>query len=510
MGFRLSEQIVLDSNHSISFESFQGLWEKKQLSLASAKDDSKPGVTDDGKPGVTVAYGVSGNIVAVGDKILIEVKDSDIWLWQTAQATNAGPKLKDMVPKIDPLTAVDDGTNPWEKPPINFAWKPDPVVLSLCPNLCLFINQTPFPELHPTRYYRKKLDSPVDACGKTPLVLEFEIIRPDTAGMESDAAKEISDRWNQLECHLYGKWDFAHLMEGKGVHTDVTVGFYDKSYGFAQFSSSVNEYDDESKTYHAELMFLPVSLALLRAGGYAVVIIFVTIGIFGLFTQMLRDTTLPQRRVVIGESMVYPYSLSYFQIAYWLKGRLRVPFGIGALLRPLCPGVTIAVQSNARYTKTIATLFEFGGTIRWPKSDQVREQRPRFRQLGQYNFGAWPESNKRWFQPTSPEFHSIKTQRFRGPVDVLGMKMREIALRSSYVPCHLVESLSLGISLALNNSEMLVPGDAAFLRIPHGWPLPAGKNWRGHPSHVHGKVVHASQVNIGRNRSFVEDSQKKL
>lgn len=55
-----------------------------------------------------------------------------------------------------------------------------------------------------------------------------------------------------------------------------------------------------------------------------------------------------------------------YRFAVVAQGRLREPFRIACHLRPLCPGVTVAVQRDATDAKVGAALPEFSRAVLGP------------------------------------------------------------------------------------------------------------------------------------------------
>lgn len=65
------------------------------------------------------------------------------------------------------------------------------------------------------------------------------------------------------------------------------------------------------------------------------------------------------------------------------KCLLRESFGITGCLRPLCPGVAVAVQRDAFDAQTNTALVKFRGAVACAHGPQIRKQRPLVRQRTQ-------------------------------------------------------------------------------------------------------------------------------
>jgi hypothetical protein len=140
--------------------------------------------------------------------------------------------------------------------------------------------------------------------------------------MSGDEASDVNQRWNNLVRHIYNYTDEKNW--NIGAKTDITVGFSDSTYGSHYMISALNpDYrnpkqpteDEKSKTFRVR----PFSLEgmNLSIGIMAGLVVFTFV--FGAFTNLLRDPTLPDRPSLWsgGKPVAKPYSLAFCQIAFW-------------------------------------------------------------------------------------------------------------------------------------------------------------------------------------------------
>jgi hypothetical protein len=162
------------------------------------------------------------------------------------------------------------------------------------------------------------------------------------------------------------------------------------------------------------------------------------------------------------------------------------------------------MQRDALDFETLATLLEFRGPVSRSNGAQIREQRTIGRKRAQHLSGLVVkahQSNRAGLFPSEGKNVLL-------PVNVLRLQKRDVRLRSSQVPGQLVESLAFGIQLAGDNGLMLVPFDGALFFKLDGGPTFLGQDRPRQPAHIEGEVVDAAKVNVGGNRTLLQDFQE--
>jgi hypothetical protein len=188
------------------------------------------------------------------------------------------------------------------------------------------------------------------------------------------------------------------------------------------------------------------------------------------------------------------------------KIHLGIPFGIARRLCPFRPSVAVAVQRDAFDAKSGAALFELRGAVARTDGSQIRKQRAASRQVAQdflHVFIHAHDGNRAGLPARIADDVVF-------PINVLGVQAGQIGLRCAQVPRQFVERLAFGIVFAGDDGQMFGQRNTALLFELDGGPLAFRHERPRQPIHVHAEIVQPAQIDIGGDRSHLQNFQDRF
>src|ERR1051325_4194507 len=164
------------------------------------------------------------------------------------------------------------------------------------------------------------------------------------------------------------------------------------------------------------------------------------------------------------------------------------------------------MEAHALNIQATTPFLEFGCSVTGSHAPQVREKWARRRQVAQYAFNIFTETDESQFS----SLFSLITDDMIFPVNVFGFQERNIRLRCAKVPSQLVKGSAVCIVLPCVDGTMLLQGDGSLVLERKTRPHPFWNHRHGQPVHSERKIMNPTEVDVGAYLAFLHRPQEVL